>query len=38
MRLKDDEELHEDYLVRKMGFDPDDSDELSQATQILLTK
>lgn len=37
-RLATDENLHKDYLVRKLGMDPEDPDEVELATEILLHK
>ena len=38
VRLDGNKQLHADYLIRKMGFDPQDPQEVIQATQILLEK
>ena len=38
MRLHEDVELHEDFLVRKMGFDPELPDEVDKAYRIMLWK
>ena len=37
-RLADDDDLHQDFLVRKMGFDPSKSEEVTSALQILSGK
>ena len=36
MRMKDDEELHNDYLVRKLGFYPEKPEEVRKAYKIML--
>ena len=36
MRMKEDEEMHIDYLVRKMGFYPEKPEEVSTAYKIML--
>lgn len=38
MRLIKDRNVHEDYLIRKMGLDPEIDSELKQGIQILLDK
>ena len=37
-RLADDKALHQDYLVRKMGFDPSEPAEVSTALSIMSRK
>lgn len=37
-RLAEDEHLHKDYLIRKLGMDPTSPDEVETATQILCKK
>ena len=37
-RLAQDEDLHQDYLVRKLGYDPDIQSEFDKAAQILIGK
>jgi len=37
-RLAASEHLHKDYLVRKLGMDPEDPEEVEVATEILLHK
>ena len=37
-RLADDEDLHEDYMIRKMGLDPSDPSELATGYEILVKK
>ena len=37
-RLADNEDLHQDYLVRKMGFDPSEPTEVQTALSIMTGK
>ena len=37
-RLSADENLHKDYLIRKLGMDPSIPEEVEKATEILLRK
>ena len=38
MRLEDNHELQKDYMIRKIGLDPNDAEEVAIAYEIFLTK